>query len=192
MKTEDKAKKKKRISTGIILLVVSLAVTCGITLAYMFTKSDVTVNKFEKAVIACEVKETFADGTSKTSVAVTNNSNIPAYLRVRLVSYWVSEDGEQDKIMAKPSALPKFELADGWIDQGNNTYCYNKAIPVNGTTPNLLAEGSVITLREEDGLVQVVEIFADAIQGEPAKKVMESWKVTVDENGVITVPQETE
>lgn len=180
MKCEDKAKRKKYISAGLVLLAVSLAAVCAVTIAYMFSKSAATVNEFEKATVSCVVVEEF-DGTEKSRVAVKNTSNIPAYLRVRLVSYWVNDKNE---IMAKPSAMPQFVTAQGWLPQGNNTYCYTKKVDPKESTPNLLAEGVIVT-REEDGLLQVIEVFADAVQGDPSKTVEESWKVTVDKNGVI-------
>ena len=43
-----------------------------------------------------------------------------------------------------------------------------------------------MVLQKEDDLFQVVEVFADAIQSQPAKSVEEIWKVTVGANGEIT------
>lgn len=187
MRAAHMAKKKKHGSIGVALLIVSLVLACGSAVAYMFAKTDVTANSFEKAAVSCSVQEIF-DGVEKSSIAVRNTSNIPTYLRVRLVSYWVNEQGE---VMAKPSELPEFTPAAGWVAQGRNTWCYCGLIGVGETTPNLLADGSAMALRKEDGYFQVVEVFADAIQGEPAEAVKTSWNVTVDENGVITGAQST-
>lgn len=177
-----KATNKRRIPSGIGIILLLLVLACGITLAYMFAKSGVVANRFTEAAVSCEVNEAF-DGTVKSDITVSNTGNIPAYIRVRLVSYWVDSAGE---VIAKTSEIPSFTLAPGWVSAGKNTYCYSKAVAAGAKTLDFLADGTSMTLREENGCFQVVEIIADAIQSKPAKAVTESWKVTVDARGVIT------
>lgn len=174
---------KKSLSPfGILVFVFSFLLILGGTLAYMFARSDPAENHFSEAVVSCSVSECF-DGTAKTSITVTNTGNIPAYLRVRLVSYWVNESNE---IIGKPAQVPGFIPGEGWIDLGDQTYCFCEAIAPNAAAPDLLSEGTSMILAQEDGCFQVVEIFADAIQGAPAEAVTESWGVTVNSQGIIT------
>ena len=58
----------------------------------------------------------------------------------------------------------------------------------SATTPNLLASGKTITLATDGDYYQVIEIFAEAIQGAPANAVTSSRGVTLDSNGNITAP----
>lgn len=175
---------KKR--TGYTLIVIGalalLAVICATVYAYMFRETETKSNLFTPAVISCEVHEvTDASITEKTSVTVKNTGNIGAYLRVRLVSYWVrmAEDGTSE-IISKPSVMPEFQMAEGWMAGNDNTYYYKTPVSPDGFTGELLS--STITLIEEDGYQQVIDIFAEAIQSKPASSVTESWNVQLDAN----------
>lgn len=173
-------KSTKKTALIVIASVLLMAALCGTVFAYMFKKTQTEENSFVPAVVACKVSESF-DGTTKSSITVKNTGNIDAYLRVRLVTYWV--DGEE-KIVGKPSKSLDISPASGWISGGGNVYYYTSPIEPNGITPDLL--GSSITLAEEDGYKQVVEVFAEAIQSQPSIAVTESWGVAVDSDGNIT------
>lgn len=171
----------------IIGAVLLLAALCGTVLAYMFRVTDRIENIFAPAHVDCEVQEkTDTPMTEKNSVTVKNTGNIDAYLRVRFVSYWVrvTDDGKSE-IVSKPSEMPKFKIADGWIAGGDDTYYYKSPVPPSQFTNELLAEGEKILLAEQDGYRQVIEVFAEAIQSEPASSVIESWSVALDTEGNI-------
>ncbi len=174
--------KKHRILP--VLLIASLAISlllCGTVLAYMFMQTEYKDNEFTPANVSCKVVEKF-DGTQKTSIQVQNTGNIDAYLRVRLVSYWVDADGN---IVAKSSAMPEINMAAGWIQGANNTYYYKTPVSPTKQTTSLLS--SPINLeKDENGYLQVIEVFAEAIQSKPYNAVISSWKVSVDANGNIT------
>ena len=63
-------------------------------MAYLTTKSDSVVNTFEPSQVSCTVTEDFRDGKTKKDINVTNDSDINAYIRVKLVSYRVNSKGE--------------------------------------------------------------------------------------------------
>ena len=114
--------KKHRILSVLLIaeLVLSLLL-CGTVFAYMFRRTEYKDNEFTPANVACKVVEEF-NGVRKASIQVQNTGNIDAYLRVRLVSYWVDANGN---IVAKPSAMPEINMAADWIKGANNTYYYN-------------------------------------------------------------------
>lgn len=163
----------------IAVLTVSLAL-CGTVLAYMFSQTEYKDNEFTPANVSCSVVEEF-DGVQKTSIKVKNTGNIDAYLRVRLVSYWVNADGD---IVAKPSKLPEITLTSGWIKSANNTYYYRTPVAPSNLTDTLLS-APIILEKDEDGHLQVIEVFAEAIQSKPLSAVTNSWGVNIDSNGNI-------
>lgn len=170
----------------IIILIASLAVAlafCGTVLAYMFRQTEYIDNEFVPADVSCKVIEKF-DGTQKTSIQVRNTGNIDVFLRLRIISYWEDTDGN---IVAKPSSMPEININAGWIMGTNNTYYYTKPVSPAAQTGSLLS--SPITLdTDEDGNMQVIEIFAEAIQSKPEDAVTNSWGVTIDSNSYIITP----
>lgn len=183
----------KRTRTALILIgvITLLAVLCGTVLAYMFRQTQEKDNRFEPGIVSCKVHEVTDSGisselTEKSSIKIENTGNIAAYLRVRFVSYWVqtAADGSTD-IAPISSEMPVFEIADGWIEGSNDTYYYTTPVSPGQLTDELLSQGTTIPLAEKDGYLQVIEVFAEAIQSQPESSVTESWPVTLDENGVI-------
>ena len=78
-------------------------------------------------------------------------------------------------------------MNDGWIAGSNHTYYYTAPVEPGGYTPVMCQP---FTLAEKELLggttiYQVVEVFAEAVQAEPADAAQEVWGVTV-ENGIIT------
>lgn len=170
--------KRKTQSRILWLLVVLLVLSCGSTMAYMFRQTQKLENNFTPAEVSCQVAEAF-DGNQKTSITVKNTGNIPAYLRVRLVTYWVNDEGD---IMPVASPQLTIQTTNGWISGADNTYYYPTPIEPETTTPELLA-APIALQTNEAGHHQVIEVFAEAIQSEPENAV-KSWPVTVS-NGTI-------
>lgn len=176
--------KKYKIPSIMLIMTFVIALTvCGTVFAYMFKQTDYEDNQFTPAVVSCRVEETF-DGTKKTSIKVENTGNIDAYLRVRLVSYWVDTNGN---VVAKPSSIPEINLEDGWIKGPNNTYYYQSSVAPNNLTGELLSS-SISLEKDANGYLQVVEVFAEAIQSNPKDAVTSSWDVLLDQNGYIVSP----
>lgn len=173
--------KSRTFYTILITGLVIALVLCGAVIAYMFRQTEYENNEFTPAEVSCEVEEAF-DGTQKTSVQIENTGNIDAYLRVRFVSYWVDSNGN---VVPKASEMPDITMADGWLKGSNGTYYYTVPVAPDGLTDNLLA-APMILRQDDNGYLQVVEVFAEAIQSEPAKAVTGSWSVTVDDDGNIT------
>ena len=169
---------RKILKTAILILSVILVLLCGTTFALMYRQTQALNNQLEAAVVTCAVEENF-DGEKKTSIAVKNTGNIDAYLRVCLVSYWVDEAGN---IISKPSQMPTLSESDGWIAGTGNTYYYSKPIAPGNSTPNLLA--AALNLEN----LQVVEVFADAIQSKPVEAVTGSWGVTIEGDSITAAP----
>jgi len=180
-----KNRKVKILLIGLCL--ASLVLICAGTLAYMFRRTEFVNNDFTPAQVSCALQEKTDTGTQiatqKNSIQVQNTGNIPAYIRIRFVSYWVEANADSGAVVAKASAMPEISVGAGWIAGANNTYYYQSPIAPGALTPELLA--APIILAEEDGYLQVLEVFAEAIQAAPADAAEESWQVSVDANGNI-------
>ena len=174
----------RRLIPAILLLTLALTFVVGTVYAYMFMRTDEKAASFTPAVVSCTVEETF-DGTNKSGITVTNTGNVDAYLRVRLVTYWIHGEGENaGKVAAESSPTLSIVPANGWLKGKDNTFYYPNPVAPDKSTPSLFS-GS-ITLEQKDGLKQVIDVFAEAIQADPAAAVTTNWDVTVDSSGTIT------
>ena len=154
---------KRTMFSSALLVILAVLLIGGGTLAYLFTSAGPVVNAFTPATVSCEVVETYENNV-KSEIKVQNTSNIDAYLRVRLVSYWADANGNP---VGKASPVVSFTLGTDWVDGGNGVYYYTKPVAAGGFTTDLL--GSDVTLVSEDGTNQVIDVFAEAIQAEPAQ-----------------------
>lgn len=175
--------KRKMIAVLSLVLIAGVVAVSDFADAYMRKTTEEVDNTFIPAYVDCVVDEDFADN-KKTSITVKNTGNIDAYIRIRLVSYWIDETGA---IVSKSSEMPTFTTASDWIqDAGNDTYYYTKKVAPDAFTTTLL--GSDITLRvSSEGYRQVVEVFAEAIQAEPDEAVTDSWNVTIADDVITSV-----
>ena len=175
--------KRKMIAVLSLVLIAGLVAVSDFADAYMRKTTEEVDNTFIPAYVDCVVDEDFADN-KKTSITVKNTGNIDAYIRVRLVSYWIDESGA---IVSKSSEMPTFGIADDWIpDAGNYTYYYTKKVAPDAFTTTLLDSGITLRLSSE-GYRQVVEVFAEAIQAEPDEAVTDSWNVTIADDVITSV-----
>ena len=176
-------RKKRRFQTKVTVLCTSLALTVccviGGTLAWLTANTKPVENIFDPAHVSCEVQEEFDSSTGvKENVQIKNTSDIPAYIRVRLVGY--NKDAKGDIIGGAAEWLKDIpvETNGNWFKAGN--YYYYK-VPVE---PGKFTNNLITTCTLQDG--QVLEILAEAIQSEPTDAVVDSWHVIVDENGNIS------
>lgn len=160
-------------------LVLAVSGAVGGSVAWLTAGDKPVTNTFEPVKVSCRVvEEKFDENTGvKTNVRVANTSDIPAYIRVRLVSSRTNGDGA---ILAGETALPAFTPGDGWfLNESDGYYYYSRPVAPERETGALI--GSV-TLAPG----QALEVLAEAIQGEPDRAVEEAWGVTVDADGAIT------
>ena len=180
---------------GVIIVVASISVA----LAYMISRSPEITNSFVPAKMDCEAVTTFNDGTT-TSVRVNNNSNIEAYIRVRVVLYWQDSKGNP---VARKSPENGFDNdiwqydKSTWVyDEENQTFYHKAPVDASGSTSELLKIGDGFTGIElqtekvdyngtEFTYHPVLQFIVEGIQSDPDTAVKE-WGVTLDGNGNIT------
>ncbi len=180
-------RRSKNNRLGILLLAIvllALAVIGG-TMAYLVASTQKIENVFNPSKVTVEVKEEFVDN-KKTEITAKNTGNIDAYIRLKLITYRVNDNGQQ---IGGTAEIPAFALGKNWVEQGD-FYYYTLPVVPNGSTGNLIEENSAITLLEyedDDGGKQVIEVIAEAIQAQPASAVKEAWGVTIASGSVTPV-----
>jgi len=150
---------------------IFLVVVAG-TVAYLFTKTDDVVNSFEPGKVQCAVNESFSNNI-KSSIKVENEGTTPAFMRVCFTTYWVEKDGNTTNVVGRDATLPSFVLGEGWVKGSDGYYYYTSPVDPEGETGELL--GSSMQLSTDGNFVQVVEVFAQAIQSAPDRAVLEAW-----------------
>ena len=173
----------KRIRLWLIAaLALCAAAAVGVTLSFMFKKAEKT-NTFVPAKVTCEVEESLFSGV-KRNVCVENTGNAAAYLRIRLVSYYVYDNGSIAGSV--PSQYPALTLQNGWIAGADHTYYYSTPVEPDEKTGILCDPITLGTVELADGtpVYQVLEVFAEAIQAEPVGAVQEAWNVTVSDTRI--------
>ena len=171
---------KRSLVLVVSVLVLLLAVAGG-TLAWLTANTGPVVNTFTPAQVSCEVTEHF-NGATKSNVNVINNSNIPAYIRVKLVTYRVNDAGQH---IGGTATIPPFTPGINWVKYGEYYY-YTLPVAAGGAPAADLISSINLTgsYNDADGGKQVIEVMAEAIQSSPAKAVGESWGVTISENNI--------
>ena len=171
-------RRSKKTGTLLFSLVLLLTMMVGGTLAYLTIQTNPVVNQFTPSHVSCTVTESF-NGTIKSNVNVTNTSDIPAYIRVKLVTYRVSDAGENaGKHIGGTADLPAFTLGTGWVKHGEYYY-YTQPVAPGASPAANLTDSMTLTgaYSDADGGKQVIEVMAEAIQSVPTSAVVSAWGV---------------
>ena len=163
-----------------LMLVLILAVAVGGTIAWIIDETEPVKNTFAPAGVPSEVEEVI-EGDTKKSVAVKNNGNIPAFIRVAVVANWCDEEGK----IIQPYSVPESSIikSNGWFKVGNYYY-YNAAVAPNGTTKNLLENFVEPAEKPADTHLELT-IACQSIQSVPDSTVESVWPVDAS-NGTLT------
>lgn len=170
-------------TTALILsLCLIFTAVVGGTLAYLFDKTDSVNNTFIPAHVTTDITEDF-DGEVKKNVNVKNTGDIDVYVRVKLVTYRVNDEGQH---IGGTAEIPAFTPGANWVKYGEYYYYTLKVAP--GSSPATALIGSegikLVSYTDSDGGKQVIEVMAEAIQAEPEAAVGEAWNVKISPNSV--------
>ena len=181
-----KTARKGRLTAMIVSVVLILALAIGGTIAFLSTKTDPVVNTFNPSQVTCSVVEDF-DGKTKTNVNVENTGDIPAFIRVKLVSYRTNEAGRHIGGVAE---APSFDFGAGWVKYGDYYY-YTKPVAPNAMPENNLANSITLedSYKDADGGHQSIDVIAEAIQAGPEAAVQAAWgnNFSIKANGELSV-----
>lgn len=190
MTKNTRAKQRSRKNTRTITLLIALllfsALAVGGTVAWLTANATPVKNTFTPSHVACSVTEEFDSTTGvKSNVNVTNTGDTEAYIRVKLVTYRVNEQGQH---IGGTAEIPAFEPGAGWKVYNGYYYYTSPVEPGEKPATNLIDSITLTGSYEDaDGGKQVVEVMAEAIQSQPANAVNEAWGVTVDDDGNLAI-----
>lgn len=173
---------KSKTTALILSLCLIIAAAVGGTMAYLFDKTEPADNTFIAAHVTTDVTEDF-DGEIKKNVNVKNTGDIDAYIRVKLITYRVNDNGQH---IGGTAVIPEFTPGANWVKYGEYYYYTLKVAPNSSPATALIgAEGiKLVKYTDSDGGKQVIEVMAEAIQSEPEKVIGEAWNVKISTNSV--------
>ena len=174
--------RQKNIKSVLIILCTALlltAVVCGV-IAFIVTNTGTVKNTFTPSKITTEITEEF-DGQEKKNVNAKNTGDIDAYIRIKLVTYRVNENGDR---IGGTAEIPKFAPGADWVEKDGFYYYTLPVAPDDSPATALIDSIKLAKYDDADGGVQVIEVMAEAIQSTPDKAVGEAWGVSISRGSV--------
>nr|MBQ8245068.1 hypothetical protein [Oscillospiraceae bacterium] len=166
--------------SGILLasIVLVLGISIGTTVAYLLDQTGSVVNTFTPATVTVDVEETFQNNI-KENVALRNKSNIKVYVRATIAEYWK----KGNDIVAKPdggSVNKVMGVMTNWLEK-NGIYYYKTPLDPGAVTAELIDK---VTVEIPEGYTYHLDVYAEAIQAEPASAVASAWGVQFAADGI--------
>ncbi len=168
-----------------VSLALILALTVGVTAAWLSGYDGLTKYVFEGAHVACEVHETF-NGTVKSNVQVENTGNVDAYIRATYTVSWVKDGTGVSNVIPvvyheAPQQGTDYTVAygTGWVMSNDGYVYYSQAI-----SPDEFTNYFITTLTDlgtaPAGYHLQVTVFPEAVQaeGEGTKAYDQAWGAT--------------
>ena len=122
----------KKPLTLFVALVLLLTLAVGGSLAWLVSDDEVQ-NTMVPGKVPIKINETL-NGTSKTSVTVTNTGNIQAFIRVAIIANAVDKNGD-----VTVGTAPTYTVdSNKWTPIGDYYY-YNGIVEPNGTSGDTTA-----------------------------------------------------
>ena len=171
-------KQRSRRRTIMLLAIVDLFLVMmlvGTTTAFLTAKDDAVANIFRPSTVTSRVEESF-DGTTKTSVTVSNTGNTEAYIRAAIVVTWKDEKNGSVYGAAPSSGDYTMELnLTDWFLGGDGYYYHKSPVASGENTAVLIRRCTANSDSAPEGYGLNVEILASAIQSVPISVVNEAW-----------------
>lgn len=177
-KDHPERKRRGRMATVVLSLVLLLALAVGGTVAWLNARTPKVTNTFTPAHVTCEVEEAFDKTTGvKTDVNVKNTSDIDVYIRVKLVTYRTNDAGQH---IGGTAELPAFTLGENWVEK-DGYYYYTLPVAPDKTPAANLTDKMTLTASydDADGGKQALDVMAEAIQSAPEEAVADAWGVQI-------------
>ena len=158
---------------AVLLLLAGVLATTGV-FASLFDTTSVVGNKFEAADVSAGINNGQRGGAG-TEYTVSNDGNLPVFVRVKIIANWVDENG--NPMMYPPEGSYHISTGSGWArtvsaaDPTEGYWYYDGLLEPGATTEPLITGVSV-----DGGEVELV-LLSETIQTNPADAVSEAWDV---------------
>lgn len=189
-KIQPQINRKAVLLLASVFLIVGAMI--GSTVAYLVTGTGELVNTFTPAKTGSDIIKEDFDNNIKENVKVSNDGDIPVYVRAREVIYWVDSNGH---ILATPPVDGEYTVtysnSENWIKGTDGFYYYKTALTAGKSTENLIDKVEWKQPAGNENLI--VDIFAETIQSTPDEAVSEAWgiakggSVTASSKGTLTI-----
>ena len=156
---------RKRLIAAAFSLLLAVLIFTGASFSFLHMQTGSVKNIFSKGSVGAEIEEVFTNN-AKSSITVRNTGNSPAYVRVRLVTYW--QDANGNILVKDQQPSTSFTPSTEWQKIGNYYY-YTKPVSGGTATGNLLKDS--IELEEN----QVIDVIAEVVQATPDDAVKNLW-----------------
>ena len=160
-------KKSLLLVAGIVLM---LTIAIGGTIAYLVANTDPITNTFEPGRVPISVDESFTGGV-KSNVKITNDGNVSAYIRAKIIVTWKDKDGNVSAIKPVLGADYSLNLNHGngvgqWLQASDSYYYYRGIVEAGASTNPLINSCTRTDSTPPDDYELSVEIIAESIQAE--------------------------
>lgn len=177
---------------GIGGVIAWLTASNQVSNAFEVGKVDVTLNEEGPTD-----GEPFEEGDFvKKNVTVTNNGNVPVYVRARVDIYWEDANGNQlwdapdldDYTIDWGAAIDGSTVAGSSWFEADGFYYWNSQVQPGASTDNLIDSFAPVDGETSADKKLVCDIAIQSIQADPSRAVKEAWGVTVTD-GILTPTQ---
>lgn len=176
-----------RLTAMVIATVMLLALAIGGTVAWLTSSTGPITNTFTPSHVSCAVDEEFDGRTGvKSDVRVKNTSDIPAFIRVKLVTYRTNYARQH---IGGTAMVPAFTPGQDWVEH-NGYYYYTQPVQPDAYTGNLINTITLAHYDDADGGHQAIDVMAEAIQSVPEAAVKDAWGTgfSINTDGSLKVP----
>lgn len=186
--------RKRHRRQKILTIVLSLVLLAGIltagTIAHLQQEAKLS-NTFVVGQVQAEVSEQFKNDV-KSEVSIENKGNVDAYIRAKILIYFVDRDGNptgEVPVEGTDYTMSMGESIDSnWIKSTSEYYYYKNAVAPGQKTDLLIKECKRVEnspVYKDGNRRLVVDIVGEAIQAN-APAVQDAWGQDVHvENGVL-------
>lgn len=184
LKWNSKVKKVTLLLLSLLIVVASV----GVTLAYIVERSEEAENTFTPVLVDSEPV-----ATTHGRMAVKNTGDVAAYLRAAVIVTWVSVDGEGNATGGYHASAPlegvdyniTYDTTSSWQKGTDGYWYYTMPVEAGRVTMDLITAVARLT-NPPEGYALSVEIVTTGIQTTPVEVVEQAWNVTV--NGTSIAP----
>lgn len=177
-----KARSKKPLFM-IAAFALVMALSIGLTSAFLTHKTEGLTNTFTPGSVTCRVEEGFNGNNEKSSITVRNTGTVPAYIRVAVVANTVDAEGNITGAADAAVLNNKLVSNGSWnLNSDDGYYYYSGVVDPNDSTLELLKPDESINLSGVQVTVLAQAIQAHGVNSAGKSAVFDAWGVVPGSN----------